>query len=255
MRILILGGTTEASALIRRLANDARFQPTLSLAGRTADPARHGIPTRTGGFGGADGLAQWISENAIDAVVDATHPFAPRISANAVAATSRLSVPLCTIIRPPWERQTGDEWHNVESTEAAAQALGAEPRRVFLGIGRQELDAFAAAPQHTYIARVIDRPGADHLPPKLTLITERGPFALDGEIALLKREGIDVVVSKNSGGAGTYAKIEAARALGIPVVMIARPHKATGDAVGSVEGAVLWLTRHHARTPRSERGV
>lgn len=255
MRILILGGTTEASALVRRIAADPRFQPTLSLAGRTVKPQQHGVVTRTGGFGGTDGLADWLRDNATDAVIDATHPFAVRISANALAATSRLDIPLCTITRPAWSARPGDRWQMVETMEAAAEALGSVPRRVLLTVGRQGLGAFRLAPRHTYIARSIEPPDADSLPPDITLLTERGPFQLQAEIDLLQRENIGVVVSKNSGGAATYAKIEAARTLGIPVVMIARPPKASDYAVDRVDDALLWLSRLHPRTSLSERGV
>lgn len=255
MRILILGGTTEASALIRHLSGNPYIEPTLSLAGRTARPVPHGVTTRVGGFGGADGLARWIRDEAIDAVIDATHPFAARISANAHAATSHLNVALCTIVRPPWTAVSGDRWQTVENIDAAASALGQRPRRVFLSVGRQGLAAFARALQHTYIARVIEPPDTGSLPPDLTLLTDRGPFYTEREIDLLKRERIDVIVSKNSGGSATYAKIEAARSLQIPVVMIARPHKATGYTVADASGAVLWLSRLHAQTSLSERGV
>ena len=222
MRVLILGGTTEASRLATLIAGDARFNAILSLAGRTSAPKAQPLRTRTGGFGGANALAQWLHDEKIDAVIDATHPFAARISANAVAACRQAGVPLASIVRAPWRPETGDRWQSVPSAEAAAGALGERPRRVFLGLGRQELAAFAQAPQHRYIARVIEPPDASPLPPHLTLLQARGPFDLDAEIRLLSDEKIEVVVSKNSGGNATYAKIEAARTLGLPVIMIAR---------------------------------
>lgn len=251
MRVLILGGTTEASALARLLANDARFEATLSLAGRTAQPAPQALPTRIGGFGGVDGLIQYLRDAKIDAVVDATHPYADRMSAHAVAACERAAVPLASLVRAPWTRQARDDWRDAVDTEAAVDALGADPHHVFLAIGRQELPLFANAPQHHYLARVIDPPDGTALPPQLTLLQARGPFDLEAETALLRDHRIDVVVSKNAGGEATYAKIAAARALGVPVVMIARPRKPAGDVVASPEETVAWLD--HAR--RSLRGV
>ncbi|WP_020084377.1 cobalt-precorrin-6A reductase [Hyphomicrobium zavarzinii] len=255
MRILILGGTTEASALAKRLEGDPRFAPTLSLAGRTKAPATPGIAVRIGGFGGAEGLAQWLAQSKTEAVIDATHPFAAQISANANAATIQAGIPLCTVIRPPWQPVAGDRWQTVKTVEDAADSLGKTPRRVFLSIGRQTIGAFTRAPHHTYLARLIEPPDTAPLPPLLTLLQHRGPFDLASEIALLRSERIDVVVSKNSGGSATYAKIEAARTLGLPVIMIARPHKANPAVVRDAEEALDWLIRHHADASRSERGV
>jgi precorrin-6A/cobalt-precorrin-6A reductase len=251
MRLLILGGTTEASTLARLLAGDARHQATLSLAGRTASPRAQPIATRVGGFGGADGLAEWLSVEKVDAVIDATHPYADQISANAVAACDRLGLPLVSIVRPAWLPVNGDRWQNVESTEDAVAALGPAARRVFLSLGRQELHLFAAAPQHHYVARSIDPPDGA-LPPDLVFIQARGPFDKAAERKLLLDGRIETVVSKNSGGSATYAKIEAARELGLPVIMIARPDKPAGHVVTTAEAAVAWLA-HGA--PRSPRGV
>jgi precorrin-6A/cobalt-precorrin-6A reductase len=254
MRILILGGTAEASALAKLIAGDKRFQPTLSLAGRTASPATPPIPYRIGGFGGSEGLAAWIKAEVISAVVDATHPFAARISANALKATKAAGVPLATVIRPAWTPQTGDQWLSVTTPEAAAAALGPVPRTVFLATGRLELPAFAAAPQHTYIARVIDHPGDVALPPRIDFIYNRGPFDAAAEARLLKERRAEIVVSKNSGGAATYGKIEAARVLGLPVVLIERPEKVAIHPVASAVEAMRWLEArlHHEF---SERGV
>ena len=249
MRLLVLGGTTEASTLARLLAGDARFDATLSLAGRTAQPRTQPIATRIGGFGGADGLAQWLMSEKIEAVIDATHPYAAQISTNAVTACRATSVPLVSIVRPPWQPEPGDRWQIVRDASEAAHALGVPPRRVFLSLGRQELHQFAAAPQHRYIARLIDAPQQAQLPPDLRLIQSRGPFDLSAERALLTDEKIDVIVSKNAGGSATYPKIEAARALGLPVVMIARPDKPAGHVVNSPEAALVHLA------PRSPRGV
>jgi precorrin-6A/cobalt-precorrin-6A reductase len=257
MRVLILGGTTGASDLAHLLADDRRFEVTLSLAGRISNPKIQPVRTRIGGFGGPDGLAAWLQQEAIKAVVDATHPYADQISSNAVTACQRLAIPLASIIRPAWQPQPDDTWLTVASAEAAADAFGPEPRRVFLSLGRLELGVFAKRPHHHYIARMIDPPDDVALPPDMRLIFDRGPFHRQAETALLEQENIDVLVSKNSGGASTYAKIEAARELKIPVVMIARPQKPRGDAVENAGSAVSWLERQlaHRTTPCSARGV
>jgi precorrin-6A/cobalt-precorrin-6A reductase len=256
MRVLILGGSTESSGLSRLLAGDQRFDTTLSLAGRTLKPRPQPVRTRTGGFGGADGLAAWLTQESIEAVVDATHPYADRISANAVTACGRLGLPLATILRPAWQAVTGDNWQTVASAEAAADVLGPQPRRIFLSLGRLELGAFARAPQHHYVARTIEPPDVA-LPPYIDLIFDRGPFDEQAETSLLTREKIDVIVSKNSGGAATYPKIAATRRLGIPVVMIARPVKVHGHAVAHPTEAVAWLEQQlaHRATSGSARGV
>jgi precorrin-6A/cobalt-precorrin-6A reductase len=257
MRVLILGGTTEASELAHLLAADPRFEVTLSLAGRTLRPRPQPVRTRTGGFGGPDGLAAWLQQEAIEAVIDATHPYADQISSNAVTACGRLAIPLATVLRPAWQPLPGDNWLTVASAEAAADALGPQPRRVFLSLGRLELGAFASDPQHHYLARMIEAPEDVVLPHDIKLIFDRGPFDEGAETALLTQERIDVMVSKNSGGAATYAKIAATRQLGIPVVMIARPHKWHGHALDDAKGAVMWLEQRlaHRAIPVSARGV
>jgi precorrin-6A/cobalt-precorrin-6A reductase len=257
MRILILGGTTEARELAGRLAGDRRFEPTLSLAGRTSAPLSQPVPARVGGFGGREGLEAWLRQEQIEAVIDATHPFAVNIAANAVAATEALALPLGSLKRPAWQPVPGDRWTIVETAEKAAAALGDAPRRVFLTAGRLELPAFAAAPQHTYLARTIDPPGDVPLPPRIRFLNDRGPFEAGEEDRLLASERIDVLVSKNSGGSATYAKIEASRRLGLPVVMIARPEKPSGHALADVDASIRWLEDLHAAhdAPRSARGV
>jgi precorrin-6A/cobalt-precorrin-6A reductase len=252
MRVLILGGTAEASALARLLAGDARFEATLSLAGRTTAPSPQPIATRVGGFGGAEALARFLREQQIDALVDATHPYAARISANAVSTCRRADVPIASLVRPAWAPQPGDKWRTVPTAVDAALALGKMPRRVFLSLGRQELHCFAAFPQHHYIARLIEPPQQSALPHGLVLLQQRGPFDTDAELRLLRERKIDVIVSRNSGGSATYPKIEAARVLRLPVIMIARRAKPVGHVVKSAEAAVAWLA-HGA--PRSLRGV
>jgi precorrin-6A/cobalt-precorrin-6A reductase len=254
MRVLILGGTTEASALARLLAGDARFDAILSLAGRTAAPKAQPIATRSGGFGGIEGLSRWLRDQATEAAIDATHPYADQMSAHAVAACAQADVPLASVLRPAWTPQPGDAWHLVADAEAAAAALGQAPRRVFLSLGRSDLDAFATAPQHHYVARSVDPPEQLALPPDMSFLQARGPFDLDAETKLLIGERIEIIVSKNSGGSATYPKIAAARALGLPVVMIARPHKPAGQILDSAEAAIAWLKRIAAHGP-SRRGV
>ncbi|MBS0540801.1 MAG: cobalt-precorrin-6A reductase [Proteobacteria bacterium] len=252
MRILILGGTTEASELAKLVADDERFDATLSLAGRTMKPRPQPIATRSGGFGGAEALAHWLRDEKIEAVVDATHPYADKMSANAAFACGQAGVPLASIVRPPWTAVPGDIWQSVASADAAAQAIGARPHRVFLSLGRQELGAFAAAPQHRYLGRSVDEPRGVALPPDIRMLLARGPFTVDAETTLLRDEKIEVLVSKNSGGTAIYAKIAAARTLGIRVLMIARPDKAMGHPIASPQEAIDWL--RHA-PPRSLRGV
>lgn len=256
MRILILGGTTEASALARLLSDDGRFEAILSLAGRTQSPKRQALPTRSGGFGGVAGLKTWLLENRTEAVIDATHPYAAQISAHAVAACNALSIPLGSVMRAPWMRDNDDHWIEVETTEAAALALGSAPARVFLSIGRQELAAFAAAPQHPYIARTIDPPDVA-LPHDIRFVHDRGPFDVATEEAFLAREHIEMIVSKNSGGAATYPKITAARRLRLPVVMIGRPHKPHEVALDGPKDAMHWLETQlaHGARSASRRGV
>jgi precorrin-6A/cobalt-precorrin-6A reductase len=257
MRILILGGTTEASALAQLLAGDDRFAPTLSLAGRTASPKLHPLPTRSGGFGGIAGLESWLKDNDIAAVIDATHPYAAQISAHAVAACHALSIPLASIVRAAWRREDGDTWIEVDTPQAAAPALGHDPARVFLSLGRLELAAFATAPQHHYIARTIDPPGQIALPPDIRFVYDRGPFDDAKEEAFLNDNSIEIIVSKNSGGSATYPKIAAARRLELPVVMIARPDKPSGVPLDGPQATLRWLEAQmvHDAPSTSRRGV
>lgn len=244
--------------LARLIAPDARFSPTLSLAGRTASPAVQPVPTRIGGFGGANGLVHWLQQELVEAVIDATHPFAARISTNAASACARLGLPFGSLTRPAWRNKPGDRWEVAPSTDAAARMLAERASaRVFLSLGRLELAVFAAAPAHHYIARTIDPPGAIPLPDRIRFIFARGPFHESAERTLLIRERIEVIVSKNSGGFATYGKIAAARDLGLPVIMIARPQKPQGKLLESPADAIRWLELpgdHDAILP-SQRGV
>jgi len=223
-RILILGGTGEAAALAHRLA---REQPdaivVTSLAGRlSAPPDLPGI-VRVGGFGGVEGLIDYLRDNHINRVIDATHPFAAAISAHAGLACAALEIPLERIARPMWRRHHGDRWHWARDTAMAARMASALGRRVFLTIGAQELAPFAARGGPFYLVRLIEAPES-RLPFRhYALVLGRGPFALEEERTLLAAFEIDLVVSKASGGKATEAKIEAARALGIPVILVRRP--------------------------------
>jgi precorrin-6A/cobalt-precorrin-6A reductase len=241
VHVLILGGTTEASLLAERIAKSDDVDGVLSLAGRTKQPAPAPIPCRIGGFGGVDGLTDYLRKQRIDAVVDATHPFAAQMSANAEAACRLLQVPLVAFTRPPWAQTAGDRWIAVADAAAAVAALGSAPRRVFLSVGSLSIGAFAAAPQHFYVVRAIDAPEAIGRLPSHRLILARGPFLLEDEEALLREGRIDIIVSKNSGGSATYAKIEAARRLGVRVVMVARPKPAEVAALQDVEEVLRWL--------------
>lgn len=237
MKILILGGTTEARELAAALAPRPELAVVLSLAGRTTSPVEQPVPVRSGGFGGAEGLARCLRDEGFDLLVDATHPFAARISANATAAAAEAGVRLIRLVRPPWQPGPGDRWIAVADTEAAVAALGAAPRRVFLALGRQEIAPFAAAPQHRYVVRSIE-PVGEAAFPGAAFILGRGPFDVAEERALLEVHAIEVVVAKNSGGAASAAKLAAARALALPVVMIARPAPEPGGAVADVAAAV-----------------
>jgi precorrin-6A/cobalt-precorrin-6A reductase len=252
MNLLILGGTTEATALARALAGDARFSATLSLAGVTRWPAAQPIPIRVGGFGGVAGLAQYLREHRIGALLDATHPFATQMTANAIAAARQTDTPLLVVLRPAWQPTTGDHWTMVESMDAAAATLGTQPRRVLLTVGRKDLAPFRAAPWHHYVLRSVDPPPAEALPPHVTVIAARGPFALADEEHLLRDERIEIVVTKNSGGSATAAKLTAARNLGLPVVMLGRPPLPQTDTVGSVGEVLAWLEQRHVTSPRGE---
>ncbi len=251
-RILILGGTTEARQLAERFSVRADLQATLSLAGRTAAPAAQPIPVRVGGFGGAAGLAAWLTAQEIDVLIDATHPYAARISAHAVAAAGLADVALITLERPAWQPVAGDRWIEVPDIPAAAPALGEAPRRAFLALGRQELRPFEAAPGHFYLVRSVDPVAPPPALPHAAYITGRGPFDEAREQDLLTHHRIDVVVAKNSGGRATYGKIAAARRLGLPVVMVRRP-AAPRTAVTSVDAVLARLD--HVLASAAARGV
>jgi precorrin-6A/cobalt-precorrin-6A reductase len=252
-RLLILGGTTEARKLGERLAERGGLDVTLSLAGRTASPVPHAVPVRIGGFGGAAGLANYLISERIDALIDATHPYANIISESAAAAVRQTGVFFMILHRPPWTPIAGDRWIQVNDTGTAVNAIGQEPRSVFVALGRNELAPFAGAPQHRYLVRSVD-PVDPRLPlPHVTYVTARGPFSEADDRALMVAHEVEVVIAKNSGGDAAYGKIAAARALGIEVIMLRRPPAPDAPAVKTVEDAIAWLD--HALTSTAARGV
>jgi precorrin-6A/cobalt-precorrin-6A reductase len=252
-RILILGGTAEARALAERLATRADLAVTLSLAGRTASPAAMPVPVRSGGFGGKKGLADYLARERIDAMIDATHPYAVVISANAVAAAHQMGVPLLALRRPPWIAVPGDRWTEVGDLRTAVLALGEEPRRVFVALGRNELAPFTTAPQHSYLFRSVDPIDPPLRLPHAHYVTGRGPFSEAHDHALLSAYQIEIIVAKNSGGSATYGKIAAARTLGLDVIMLRRPTVPNVTAVETIEDTIAWLD--HALTLTAARGV
>lgn len=239
-RILLLGGTTEASQLAAALAARGA-EAVFSYAGRTEAPRAQPIPTRLGGFGGVSGLCDYIRADGITHVIDATHPFAAQMSRNAVAACGATGTPLCAFERPPWAAGPDDDWRHVPDIEAAVAALPAAPTRIFLAIGRQHLKAFAARDAHDYLVRVVDAPTGALPLTKARVIVARGPFSFAQDRALLEQHRIGLVVAKNAGGTGARAKIDAARALGLPVIMIDRPAIPTRPVLGDLDQVLNWL--------------
>ncbi|MBY9061647.1 cobalt-precorrin-6A reductase [Sphingomonas yunnanensis] len=246
--LLILGGTTEASALAAAVAARG-VRAMLSYAGRTAHPRAQPVPVRVGGFGGAEGLAAWIRAEQVTHVVDATHPFAARVSANAVAAAGQAGVPLVALTRPAWHAAAGDRWTSVADLETAVAALDGPPRRVMLALGRMHVERFAARPQHDYLLRFVDPPERPPALPNHRLVIDRGPFTAAGDRRLLEAHRTELIVCKNAGGEGAAAKLAAARALGVPVLMIDRPALPPRRTCESVAAVLDWLD--HA----TDRGV
>ena len=238
--ILLLGGTTEASALATALAARGE-RATLSYAGRVASPKPQPLPVRTGGFGGPEGLARFLLTEGITHLVDATHPFAATMSGNAVAAAAAAGIPLAALVRPAWVAGPGDRWQEVPDLAGAVAALDPPARRVFLALGRQSLDAFAARPQHHYLLRLVDPPEGPLPLRRAEVVVARGPFDTAGDTALMTAHGIEIVVAKNAGGTGAAAKLAAARSLGLPVVMIARPMVPARTELASVGEVLDWL--------------
>ncbi|WP_425040223.1 cobalt-precorrin-6A reductase [Primorskyibacter sp. S187A] len=239
--LLLLGGTLEATALAQFLAQ-TDIRATVSLAGRVARPKRAALPQRVGGFGGVAGLEAYLRENAITHVVDATHPFAAQMSHNAVAACAQAGVPLIALTREPWVPQSDDRWVRVADIAEAVAALDRPAARVMLAVGRMHLAAFAPNPQHHYLLRLIDAPDAPLPFPHHEIVLDRGPFTEEGDRLLMARHGTQIVVSKNSGGTGAYAKIAAARARGSQVIMIDRPAMPERLEAHTMQEVMNWLS-------------
>lgn len=242
-RLLILGGTGEARRLATALAGEPGCRVVSSLAGRVRVPVLPPGDVRIGGFGGADGLTRWLRDKVIDAVVDATHPFAARMTANAATACAAAGVPLLVLRRPGWTAVPGDDWRRVGSLPAAAALLPSLGRRVFVTTGRRDLAAFAGLADLWFLVRSVDPPEG-LVPQRMQLLLARGPFALDGERALLREHRVDVLVTRDSGGTMTAAKLTAAREGAIPVVMVERPTVPPRVAVvTTVDEAARWAVR------------
>lgn len=244
-KLLILAGTTEATALAQSVAK-AGLDGVMSFAGRVARPVRQPLQQRIGGFGGIDGLRRYLRKAQITHVVDATHPFAAQMSHHAKAACAVESVPLVALTRPPWQAKPGDRWHHVPDIASAAQTVDRPPTRIMLAVGRMHLAEFAMHTQHFYLLRLVDPP-AQPLPfPDCHVIVSRGPFSEADDCALMQEFEIDLVVSKNAGGTGAYAKVAAARSLGLPVIMIDRPELPARREVATPGAVIKWLD--HAGT-------
>jgi precorrin-6A/cobalt-precorrin-6A reductase len=236
-RVLILGGTTEGRALATVLSRPG-YAVVSSLAGRTSKPLEIAGQVRIGGFGGVGGLVEYLRAERIDAVVDATHPFAATMTRHAVAAAARTGVPVLLLRRPGWVEVGGDDWRRVRDLAEAAARLPRLGDRVFLTTGRQGIDAFAGVKGAWFLARSVEKP-VPPMPPDLEVILDRGPFTLDGERRLFRERRINVLVTKDSGGPAP--KLAVARELGIPVIVVDRPPVPEAPAVATVEEAVEWL--------------
>lgn len=248
MRVLLLGGTTEASQLAQALKT-AGIETIFSYAGRTDAPVAQPVPTRVGGFGGVAGLIDYLDAEGISHVVDATHPFANIMAHNVHQACTARTLPLMRLERPAWVAQNRDDWLSVPDIESVCDSLPYMPSRVFLAIGRMHLDQFLRQPQHHYVLRLVDTPTEPIPLPKHRVIVARGPFDVATDTALMREHRIDFVVAKNAGGSGAVAKITAARNLRLPVVMIERPARPETAKAFDIETVLRWLD-HDA-----ERGV
>ncbi|AZB71820.1 cobalt-precorrin-6A reductase [Synechococcus elongatus] len=243
-RLLILGGTTEATRLAAALQDWPQLEVQTSLAGRTQQPVLPAGSVRIGGFGGVAGLVDYLQAESIDLLIDATHPFAAQISQNAAEAAQQVGIPSLILQRPAWVPQAGDRWISVPDLAMAAEQLANLGDRIFLTIGRQELAAFADLRDRWFLMRMIDPPAeAAPLPPGEILL-ERGPFSLEHERSLLMQYQINAIVSKNSGGSATTSKLQAARELSLPVVMVERPVLPNIQQATTLDAAFQWLKIH-----------
>lgn len=226
--------------MARALAG-AGVPATLSYMGRVERPKPQPIPVRVGGFGGVPGLVDWLRTHRVTHLVDATHPFAAQMSANAVAAAVASSVPLLALIRPAWVPGPGDRWTCVPDMAAAVAALAGPARRVMLAIGRMHLAEFAVQPQHDYLLRLVDPPVRPVPLPKAHVVVDRGPFSAEADRDLMAQHRIDLIVAKNAGGTGSVSKLQAARELGLPVLMIDRPDIPPRRTAQTVAQVLDWV--------------
>lgn len=229
-RILILGGTGEAVSLAERCEEQQDISVIYSLAGRTRSPNLPDCEVRQGGFGGVEGLTRYLRQNDINAVIDATHPYAAQMASNALKATAEISLPYYKFLRSAWREPAGTAWIYASSAADAAEKIRGRFDRVFLSSGLNDVAAFTALMEIWFLVRSIEEPPTPMPLHNFIHIKARGPFNEDGERALLLDHKIEALVSKNSGGAATQAKLHAAQALSIPVIMIDRP-PVIGDAV------------------------
>lgn len=244
-RLLILGGTAEAAALAERAVArfGRRLAVTTSLAGRIAPKRAPAGEVRIGGFGGAAGLARYLRQAAIDVVIDATHPFAATMSAHAVAACEEANVARLALVRPPWQPRPGDDWRRVADMAAAARALPRLGRRAFLTTGPGSAKAFAGVAGVWFLVRVLEAPRLPLPLARCAVVVGRPPFTVEDERRLLAEHRIEVLVTKDSGGEATAAKLAAARLSGVPVLMVSRPSPPPGALAATVEEALDWLAR------------
>lgn len=244
-KILLLGGTADALRMADALAQ-AGLAAVYSIAGRTEAPRLPDMAHRIGGFGGVEGLTQYLRAEKITHVIDATHPFAAQMSRHAVQATTALSLPLIALERAPWTAAPGDRWRFFNDIPAMAAALPTTPTRIFLAIGRQNLADFSACPQHNYLLRLVDAPG--NLPlPNTTVVVSKGPFTPEGDLALMREHSTQMVIAKNAGGTAAQAKLDAARFLGLPVWLADRPALPPRQTANTPAEVIDWLAHHPAR--------
>ena len=253
-RLLLLGGTHEAAALARALDGDPRIATTYSLAGRTRRPAPMPGTVRSGGFGGPEALASYLRSERFGLLVDATHPYATTISTHAAAACEQAGVPRLVLHRAPWRRGPGDRWVDAADPAEAARALPGLGERVLLTVGSRGLAPFLDVPGVRFVVRAVEPPAAALDPERFEVVLDRGPFNVAAERRLLEARAIDAIVSRNSGGSAARAKLEAARALGLPVVMIARPPPPPGERASSAAAARLWIEARLAAVHRPAPG-
>ncbi len=239
-RVLILGGTGEARKLAAFLLTQPELTVISSLAGRTQDPLLPPGPVHTGGFGGIPGLVSFLETAEIHAVLDATHPFAQKISHHSFIATQKLGIPHIYVVRRAWSKTKADRWYEVPDHQTAAGLIPQLGQHIFLTIGRQELCHYAQVPGW-FLMRMIEPPDPNQARPKGEILLQRGPFGLEEEITLMQTHRIDLLVSKNSGGPATFSKILAARRLNCPVIMIQRPSLPNSVQVNTISQAWAWL--------------